>query len=198
MAKERIDGYEQILSCFYEGQNIHEVSLNDEETAASILGYLDVGTFRYQCPDAFRDEKTFDEYYKRLQGLQRDYQIYLDDETSRQLDHSVGFYTQVKKMMDAFCDTEHVVDLGLKKEEARKHIDLMYRLMGMMMFSHCTRAFAELDMMVCRKMNRLYLTYRKHRIRKMLRRIGYGIIHVFDVNSNRKACHWGLNHLTPF
>ena len=187
LAINRIDGYEQILSCFYEGQDIHEVSLREEEEAKAILGYFDVETFRYQCPDAFKDEASFETFYKRLITLQKDYQIYLDDEASRQLDRSVGIYTRIKNWLDAFSDTEHVVDLKVEKSVAREHIDWMYRLVGMMMFSHCTRAYAELDMVVCNQMNRFYLTYRKRRLRKWLRSIGEAIIHVFDVNRNKKG-----------
>ena len=166
----------------------------EEEEAKAILGYFDVETFRYQCPDAFKDEASFETFYKRLITLQKDYQIYLDDEASRQLDRSVGIYTRMKNWLDAFSDTEHVVDLKVEKSVAREHIDRMYRLVGMMMFSHCTRAYAELDRVVCKQMNRFYLTYRKHRLRKWLRSIGEAIIHVFDVNMNRKGligtiCH---------
>ncbi len=184
---DRIDGYEQILSCFYEGQDIYEVSLKEEEEAKAILGYFNVKTFRYQCPNAFKDETSFEAFYKRLIALQKDYQIYLDDEASRQLNRSVGIYTRFKNWMDAFCDTEHTIDLKLKESVAREHINWMYRLMGIMMFSHCTRAYAELDMVVCKQMNRFYLTYRKHRMRKWLRSIEEAIIHVFDVNMNRKG-----------
>ena len=166
LAINRIDGYEQILSCFYEGQDIHEVSLREEEEAKAILGYFDVETFRYQCPDAFKSEECFDAYYKRLTILQKKYQIYLDDEASQQLNRSVSIYTRIKNWLDAFSDTEHVVDLKVEKSVARKHIDWMYRLVGMMMFSHCTRAYTELDTVVCKQMNRFYLTYRKHRLRK--------------------------------
>ena len=169
LAIDRIDGYEQILSCFYEGQDNHEVSLQEEEAAKAILGYFDVDTFRYQCPNAFRDEASFDAFYERLKMLQKDYQIYLDDEASRQLDRSVGVYTRLKNWMDAFCDTEHTVDLKVKEQVAKENIDWMYKLMGMMMFSHCTRAYAELDIIVCKQMSRFYLTYRKHRIRRWLR-----------------------------
>lgn len=187
LAINRIDGYEQILSCFYEGQDIHEVSLREEEEAKAILGYFDVETFRYQCPDAFKSEECFDAYYKRLTILQKNYQIYLDDEASQQLNRSVSIYTRIKNWLDAFSDTEHVVDLKVEKSVARKHIDWMYRLVGMMMFSHCTRAYTELDTVVCKQMNRFYLTYRKHRLRKRLRSIGEAIIHVFDVNRNKKG-----------
>ncbi len=187
LAINRIDGYEQILSCFYEGQDIHEVSLREEEEAKAILGYFDVETFRYQCPDAFKSEECFDAYYKRLTILQKNYQIYLDDEASQQLNRSVSIYTRIKNWLDAFSDTEHVVDLKVEKSVARKHIDWMYRLVGMMMFSHCTRAYTELDTVVCKQMNRFYLTYRKHRLRKWLRSIGEAIIHVFDVNRNKKG-----------
>lgn len=187
LAVERIDGYEQILSCFFEGQDNNDVSLQEEEKATAILGYFDVETFRYRCPNAFRDEESFDAFYERLTQLQKDYQIYLDDEASRQLDWSVGVYTRLKNWMDAFCDTEHTVDLNVKESVARANIDWMYRLMGMMMFSHCTRAYAELDMVVCKQMNRFYLTYRRHRIRRLMRRLGESIIHIFDVNIGRKG-----------
>jgi hypothetical protein len=187
LAVERIDGYEQILSCFYEGQDNNEVSLQEEEKAAAILGYFDVVTFRYRCPNAFRDEESFDAFYERLTQLQKDYQIYLDDEASRQLDRSVGVYTRLKNWMDAFCDTEHTVNLNVKESVARANIDWMYRLMGMMMFSHCTKSYAELDMVVCKQMNRFYLTYRRHRIRRFFRRVSESIIHVFDVNIGRKG-----------
>ena len=162
LAFERIEGYEQILSCFYDGQDLHEVSLQEEKDASAILGHFDVETFRFQCPNAFRDEAGFDEFYERLMQLQKDYQFYLDDEASRQLDRSVGVYTKLKIWMDAFCDTEHAVDLKVEKSVGRQHIDWMYKLMGMMMFSHCTRAYAEMDMVVCRQMNSFFLTYRKH------------------------------------
>lgn len=187
LAIERIDGYEQILSCLYEGQDNHEMTLEEEKKAAAILAYFDVDTFRFRCPNAFRNEASFEQFYKQLKTLQKDYQIYLDDEASRQLDKSVGVYTRLKNWMDAFCDTENTVDLKLTESVAREHIDWMYKLMGIMMFSHCTRAFAEFDMVVCKQMNRFYLTYRKHRIRRWLRSIGIRGIHVFNVNMNRKG-----------
>ena len=185
LAINRIDGYEQILSCFYEGQNLHEISLKEEDKATAILKYFDVETFNFQCPDAFKNETSFDAFYKRLTTLQRDYQIYLDEEASRQLDKSVAIYTRIKYWMDAFCDTEHAVDLKVKKSVAREHMDWMYRLMGIMMFSHTTRAYAELDMVVCKQMNRFYLTYHKHRIRKWARSLRDSILHVFDTNMKR-------------
>ena len=187
LAINRIDGYEQILSCFYEGQNLHEISLKEEDKATAILEYFDVETFNFQCPDAFKNETSFDAFYKRLTTLQRDYQIYLDEEASRQLDKSVAIYTRIKYWMDAFCDTEHAVDLKVKKSVAREHIDWMYRLMGIMMFSHTTRAYAELDMLVCKQMNRFYLTYHKHRIRKWARSLRDSILHVFDTNMKREG-----------
>lgn len=187
LAISRIDGYEKILSCFFEGQDLHEVSLKESQEAEAILRYFNVKTFRNQCPNAFRDEESFDTFYERLTLLQKDYQIYLDDEASRQLDRSVAVYTRLKNWLDAFSDTEHAVDLKLNKSVARKHIDWMYRLLGMMMFSHCTRAYAELDIVVCNQMNRFYLTYRKHWLRKRLRSLGESIIHVFDKNRGRKG-----------
>lgn len=193
VAVERIDGYEHILACLYEGQNLHEVSLIEEANAKAILSHFDIETFSYQCPDAFRDEASFEAFYKRLLSLQKDYQIYLDDEASIQLNKSVGIYTRFKNWMDAFCDTEHTVDLKITKTVAKKNIDWTYKLLGMMMFSHCTRAYVQMDEVVCKQMNRFYLTYRKHRIRKMMRKMGERIIHVFEVNMSRKGIRGKLS-----
>lgn len=187
LAIDRISGYENILECLYEGQELHEVPLQEEERAKEILGYFDVETFHCECPEAFKSEASFDAYYKRLQGLQRDYQIYLDDKVSRRLDRSVGIYTRLKLWLDAFSDTEHTVDLKVEKDMAREHIDWMYKLTGMLMFSHATRAYVQLDQEICKQMNRLSLTYRKHRIRRWLRKLEETIIYSIDVNAVREG-----------
>lgn len=187
LAIDRINGYENMLACFYEGQKLHEVTLQEEERAKEILGYFNVETFHCECPNAFIDEDSFDAFYKQLQELQRDYQIYLDDKVSRKLDRSVGIYTRLKLWLDAFSDTEHVVDLKVKQDVARKHIDWVYKLTGMLMFSHATRAYAQLDQVICKQMNRLSLTYRKHRIRRFLRKVGEAIVHWIDVHAHNKG-----------
>lgn len=197
LAIDRINSYEKILACFYEGQNLNDATLEEEQSAESILGYFDVDTFHCEYPYAFKDEEVFEAFYKRLIELQREYQIYLDEEVSRQLDKSVGVYTRLKQWMDAFCDTEHVVDLKVKKEVAKEHIDWMYKLTGMMMFSHCTRAFAQLDQIVCKQINRFSLTYRKHRLRQWVREIGESILFRIDMCSRKKGlagvfCEWLL------
>lgn len=197
LAIDRINSYEKILACFYEGQNLNDATLEEEQNAKSILGYFDVDTFHCEYPYAFKDEEVFEAFYKRLIELQREYQIYLDEEVSRQLDKSVGVYTRLKQWMDAFCDTEHVVDLKVKKEVAKEHIDWMYKLTGMMMFSHCARAFAQLDQIVCKQINRFSLTYRKHRLRQWVRGISESILFRIEMYSRKKGlagvfCQWLL------
>ena len=197
LAIDRINSYEKILACFCEGQELNDATLEEEKSAERILGYFDVETFHYAYPNALKNEEDFDAFYKRLTDLQREYQIYIDEETSRQLDKSVGIYTRLKLWMDAFCDTEHVVDLKVKKDVAREHIDWMYKLTGMMMFSHCTRAFAQLDRVVCKQINRFSLTYRKHRLRQWVREISESILFRIDKYSHKEGvmgifCQWLL------
>ena len=194
LAVERIDGYENILSCMYDGQNLHEVSLAEERDAEEILAYFDIGTFHYECPDAFKDEANFDAFYKRITDLQNNYEIYLDDITARQFRKSASVYTHCKLWMDAFCDTEHAVDLKVKKEVAKKHIDWMYKLMGMMMFSHCTRAYAQFDEIVCKQIKNFSLTYHKHWLRKWLRRRGEAIMFYIERHADRQGVVGGICH----
>ena len=60
LAISRNEGYQQILSCFYEGQVNHEVSLKEESEAKAISGYLDVKTLHYKCNDTYKDENKND------------------------------------------------------------------------------------------------------------------------------------------
>lgn len=194
LAIERIDGYEQILSLFYDAQNLQNATLEEAKKAEAILGYFNVKTFHCEYPNALNDEACFDEFYCRLKNLQRDYQIYLDDKVSRQLDRSLAVYTHFKKWMDAFCDTEHTVDLGLSVKQAQDHIDWMYKLLGMVMFSHCTRAYVELENLICKQLKHFSLTYRRHRARRAVRRVKEKVMCYLDrcarmPNIRGRFCH---------
>lgn len=180
LAVERIDAYEKLLYCLYNGQEFHEVTLQEEKEAQAILDYFDVSTLHFQCPNAFRDEASFDGFYDNLKKLAGEYQIYLDDETSRELSQSIAIYTSLKYWLDAFCDTEHTVDLHVKDEIARRHIDFVFKLTGMVMVHHCARAYALFDNAVCRQFNQFSLTYRRHRIRKWFRGLKERLLFFFD------------------
>ena len=80
-----------------------------------------------------------------------------------------------------------MVDLKVKKEVARKNIDWMYKLMGMMMFSHCTGAYAKFDMTVCKQMKRFSLTYRKHRLRIWFRKRFESFMLLIKLNSEKQG-----------
>lgn len=176
-----------MLNCLYQGQNLHEVTLKEEDEAKSILGYFNVATLHFQCPNAFQDEASFDAFYDELKRLAMEYQVYLDDEAFRQLQKSIGIYTRLKYWLDAFCDTEHTVDMKVKDTVARQHIDWIFKLTGMMMFSHCARSYVIFDQVVCKQIKRFSLTYRKHRLRKGFRRIWESIMYHFDKGTRKKG-----------
>lgn len=186
LAIDRIDGYEQILKAFFEAQELQDATLEEEERAKTILQHFDVATFHFEYPRAFADEASFNAFYDRLCDVKRNYQIYLDDKVSRQIEKSLALYSHLKLWLDAFCDTEHAVVLKVQEEKARKHIDWMYKLTGMMMFSHCIWAYGALDKVICRQLSHFSLTYRKHRVHKWLGKIGDRILFWID-NSARKG-----------
>lgn len=167
LAVMRIDTYEKVLAQFYKAQSLQSATLKEEEKAKAILGYFTSETYHFQYPNAFQNEETFDAFYKCFQELQRDCQIYLDYSVSNQLRRSLDFYTICKNQLDAFADTEHVVDFGFSEEQSREHIDWVYILCGMLLFSHCTKAFVELDNAINRQLRNLSLSYRRCRVRRL-------------------------------
>lgn len=195
IAIDRIDGYERILSIYYDAQELQEVTTEEEKRAEDIFRYLDVVTNYCQYPRALNNEEDFESFYEQLTTLQREYQIYLDDKVSRQLNRSLAVYTHIKKWMDAFCDTEHTIVLGIPKQKAKEHIDWMYKLMGMVLFSHCTRAYAELDKEICKQLKHFSLTYRRLRIRRLFRKIGDYILYRLEKYSQMDNLFGDICHM---
>ena len=186
----RVDAYEQILSAFFEVQYLKESSKAEGRKADSIFHFLPIQTFHSEYPQAFQNERLFDEYYAKLVKIQHDCQIYLDHKSSRQLDRSLAIYTHFKQFLDAFSDTERDKRFGFNVKQATEHIDWAYRLWGMAMFSHCTRAYMELDKIIMKQINRLSITYRRHRLQKLLSSVRDHVLHFLDIHANLTS-HFG-------
>lgn len=187
LAIERIDGYVKIFNFLYEAQDLRNPTLEEETRAQHILCYFDVPVFRFEYPAAFTDQASFESFYSRMVDLRRNYEIYLDDPTIGQLNKSTSIYTQMKLWLDAFCDTEHTVELNLKESVARHNIDWMYKLAGMMLFSICTESCARFEQMVNKQLNHFSLTYRKHRLCVWFRKRRDVVLHWFDTHSRKNG-----------
>lgn len=180
IALMRIDAYERVIGELYKAQDLLFPTLEEEEKANAILGYFESPTYRFQYPRMFGDEATFDAFYRQFQELQRSCQIYLDDPVSRRFDHSVGFFTTCKNLLDAYSDTERIVDFHFSEKQYRRHTDWVYKLCGMMMFSHCTQAYVELDNEMNWQLRHFTITYRRYGLRRFLGRVQDGLLFFFD------------------
>lgn len=202
LAVSRIDSYEQVLSLLFEVQKLETPTLADEQGASSILSYFDLDIFHYGYPKMFEDEKTFDTYYKKLQDLERESQYYLDYRVSEQLNQAVSFFTTCKNHLDAFVDTEHTKDLKLSEKAARKHIDWVYRLFGMLLYSQCTRVFVEMDDLIISQLTHFTIKYRRHTVRKVWRKLRDSVLFFFDKRRTQsgivgKVSLWVLEKAMP-
>lgn len=187
IAVTRIETYEKILALFYKAQDLQTPILEEEGRAKDILAYFSSKTYHYQYPKMFEDEATFDSFYDQFQELQRDCQIYLDYPVYSQMSHSLFFFTFCKNQLDAYSDTERVVDFKFSDSQSRRHIDWAYRLCGMLMSNHCTRVFVELDNVICSQLRHFRITYRKYRLRRLFNNVRNRFLFFFDLRKKHSG-----------
>lgn len=187
IAVTRIEMYEKILALFYKAQDLLTPTLEEEDKAKDILAYFPSKTYNCQYPNMFADEATFDSFYGRFQELLRECQIYLDYPVYSQMSHSLYFFTFCKNQLDAYSDTERVVDFKFSDSQSRRHIDWAYRLCGMLMFSHCTRVFVELDNVICSQLRHFRITYRKYCFRRLFSNVRDRFLFIFDLRKTHKG-----------
>lgn len=187
IAVARIETYEKILALFYKAQDLQTPTLEEESRAKDILAYFPSETYHCQYPKMFEDEATFDSFYGRFQELRRECQIYLDYTVYSQMSHSLFFFTFCKNQLDAYSDTERVVDFKFLDSQSRRHIDWAYRLCGMLMFNHCTRVFVELDNVICSQLRHFRITCRKYRLRRLFSNVRDWFLFIFDLRKKHKG-----------
>lgn len=75
----------------------------------------------------------------------------------------------IMALFAAYYQNRRKWEIKIEGQLAIERIDWMYKLLGMVMFSHCTRAYVELDNLICKQLKHFSLTYRRHRVRRAVR-----------------------------
>lgn len=122
--------------------------------------------FEYmEYPAMMNSEKCFDDYYRELHRVIRDGHNYMTFQLEKTLSEMGEYFTHLKDFLDAFSDTELTVDWGFSKDEAQRHIDMVYQLAGIAFQQDFDRFYCVVDREIARQMKNVKLDYGYSRLR---------------------------------
>lgn len=160
--KLQLDTYVRLNALFAEIQTIIAPPLQKEAFFESVIDAEELGVKYMEYSSFFDSEEKFDDYYRKLVSIHHSEHIYMQYSVSQKLQEFIGYLTEVKKFLDAFCDTERAVYTGGEKKIADEHIRLGYQLMGICLQNDMARFYGQMDQMLAYEVSHISLSYRNH------------------------------------
>lgn len=158
---KRMAAYE-MLEELLDGMAFQQIApaVRDENLMDSLLDNIPLQYNGHEYPAFFSSEEKFDEFYKRLQDFYKKNHVYLDWNILEIYSNLQSFLNEVKMVLDAYCDTEHTDIFMQSPEDAKRKIDMVYQLYGVLLKQELLRFYALIDQRVAHDLRHLKLSYR--------------------------------------
>ena len=158
--KLRLRAYVKINVMLSEIQHLIAPSLYKQGEYIKMLDGFDF-LFKYvEYTSFFNSEETFDDYYCRLQNLLNEEHIYLEYEIEQKLLEMINYFSEIKMMLDAFCDTEHSDGWKLSEKVVNDHIQMAYQTTGVALQNDMNRFYCQMDKLIAKQMRNISLSYK--------------------------------------
>jgi hypothetical protein len=120
-----------------------------------------------EYPSFLNSEQDFDTYYSNLSHLCREEHIFLDANVEYWLSEYLDYLSEVKKMLDAYCDMENSrTDIG--KERREELINIGYRVFGLALLNDFGRFYNNIDNVIAREVSAMTLGFHNKKLKIML------------------------------
>lgn len=141
---------------------IEEVRMED------ILDGIPLDHMYCNYPTMFHSEEKFDAYIHKFKSFLQKNHIYLDWKILELYSNMQSFLNEVKKLLDAYCDTERTDVFMVSPEDAQRKIDMAFRLFGVVLQQDFVRFYALMDQSVAYDMRHLRLSYKDSRLNRWI------------------------------
>lgn len=168
--KLQLETYVRLNALYAEIQTVIAPPLKMEAFFDSIIDTETMGVKYMEYSSLFDSEEKFDDFYHRIVSINYSDHIYMQYSVSQKLQEFIGYLSEVKLFMDAFCDTEHAL---YKEDEkiANDHIRLGYQLTGICLQNDLTRFYGQMDQMLAYEVSHISLSYRSHYLKSIKDRL---------------------------
>ena len=131
----------------------------------SLLNKFDFPIYELEYSKFFDNETAFDDYYSRLGQLIIDEHIFFDYDIDRHLSEYQNYLTEIKLLLDAFCDVEH-------NKNADK-INKAYKCFGLLFQHDLRRFYVIIDQSIAKQMRKISLAYKDQYFKRIYNNIHY-------------------------
>lgn len=167
IARLRIIGYTDIAETY---SRLYEQISPTLEENSQINKMLDCFNFYAPNTDYSKEigaEISFNKFYDEICMKQREYEIYLDYKVQRQCRDAISVFTEIKQIMDAFCDTEHLLCKNMDADKLQHRINFSYLLMAVLLKNQINKMVLCMGDVIAEQVNNARVTYKKYRFHRM-------------------------------
>ena len=171
LAKQRLKAYEDIYSTFVLLARTETPSLELQSEVDEIMTHFDFVNVGPNFSTIVATEKDFDEFFDHTQKVVSDNSILLDYNTMCEAQSSMAILSQLKSILDAFCDVTHMYcpEVESEPKNAQQRIDKAYRLAAILMQNEYNRSFLKLEDTISHQMSHVEVVPSK----RYLKRFGH-------------------------
>ncbi len=131
----------------------------------SLLNKFDFPIYELEYSKFFDNETAFDDYYSKLGQLIIDEHIFFDYDIDRHLSEYQNYLTEIKLLLDAFCDVEH--------NENTDKINNAYKCFGLLFQHDLRRFYAIIDLSIAKQIRKISLAYKDQYFKRIYNNIHY-------------------------
>lgn len=157
------------------------------DTESLNIKYMEYSSF-------FDSIEAFDNYYKGLVTFHHSEHIYMQYAVEQKLSEFIGYMTELKMALDAFCDTENS-SIQIDRNISEDHIQTSCQLTGICVQNDMTRFYCEMDQLLAYEISHISLEYRSHYMKSAKERILRHIAsvlekYIYEESAKGKLAHW--------
>lgn len=157
------------------------------DTESLNIKYMEYSSF-------FDSIEAFDNYYKELVAFHHSEHIYMQYAVEQKLSEFIGYMTELKMALDAFCDTENS-SIQIDRNITEDHIQTSCQLTGICVQNDMTRFYCEMDQLLAYEISHISLEYRSHYLKSAKERILRHIAsvlekYIYEESTKGKLAHW--------
>lgn len=173
LAKQRLKAYEDIYSTFVQLARTETPSLELQSEVDEIMTHFDFVNVSSNFSTVVATEKDFDKFFDHTQKAVSDNSILLDYNTMCEAQSSMAILSQLKSILDAFCDVTHMYypEVESEPKNVQQRIDKAYRLAAILMQNEYNRCFLKLEDTISHQMSHIEVVPSK----RYLKRFGHWI-----------------------
>lgn len=162
VTKLRLEAYKKIAKLIAEFRHLVDPPLALQAVYERFFNGMPFDIQEIEYSFMFDSGKEFDDFYHRLNSLYDNNSMYLDYQMAKQYAEMSGYLSELKMMLDAFCDTESI--LITDKVVVDQHIKMAYNLAGIVLQMDINKLYGKTDTVIAERMRNIRLSFNSKHI----------------------------------